>query len=327
MNINLAKLFGKRPFKNRVTSNRRLIMISVCIAVSCMFWLLTVLNKQHVAVIRFPIVYANIPENKVAINELQNYLNVEVSSQGWDLLIHALSLNPEPIMLNIGSGKKFSFFSVKSKMDYLKEQISSKFKIINVTPDTIYFNFETKMVKTVPVKLNASITYAKQYDIVDKVEIIPDSIAVSGPVSVVAEIDYLETEQVVLNELSTPIQKSLKIIIPDNKLLFIYNKNVELNLNIDKFTENTLEVPIEINNSFKNHIVKIFPAKTTITYLVALSKFDKVTPNLFKAVVNLSVNDAAITKLNVQLVKQPSFIKSVKINPLKVDFLLIKKDK
>ena len=86
-----------------------------------------------------------------------------------------------------------------------------------------------------------------------------------------------------------------------------------------------MEVPVHAVDIPAGYVLKTFPDKITVRYQVALSRYNAVTPESFNAVVDgIKANDLKGSKMNVKLVKVPPFIKSVSIEPERVDYILRK---
>ena len=83
--------------------------------------------------------------------------------------------------------------------------------------------------------------------------------------------------------------------------------------------------PVRLINVPKGLQVKIFPDRVTAKYLVALSMYDKVKPDMFSVIADASESSSGSgDKLDVRVISSPSFVRSVTWQPLRVDFILKK---
>src|SRR5690606_17397485 len=110
-------------------------------------------------------------------------LKVKVRAYGFNLLAqnfykHSITVDFDKEVQK--NGQKYVWDTKKgvSKVDV---QIGSKIAILSIQPDSLRFPYEVMTVKTVPVKLDAEITYTSGYDILDSLIIKPDSVKVIGP--------------------------------------------------------------------------------------------------------------------------------------------------
>jgi hypothetical protein len=103
-----------------------------------------------------------------------------------------------------------------------------------------------------------------------------------------------------------------------------YNvENVEVVAPVEKFTEKTLSVPIEAVNLPSNLILKTFPGYITVSTMVAVSDYTKLSPDQFRAIVDYN-EISTQKKLKVSLLKAPDYIVNTKFVPKTVEFLIEK---
>lgn len=95
--------------------------------------------------------------------------------------------------------------------------------------------------------------------------------------------------------------------------------------NVDKFTEGSVKVPFDIKAVSSDVKLTTLTENINITFVVGLSDFNKVVPSLFKVECDYKYSeDQNLTYLIPKLVKKPKFIKSYKISPQTIDFLIQK---
>jgi len=71
-------------------------------------------------------------------------------------------------------------------------------------------------------------------------------------------------------------------------------------------------------------ILKIFPDEVFVTYFVTLRNYNKVKPEMFRAIVNCTeINDSRMIKITLS--QKPEFVNNIKIKPEKVEYIQIKK--
>ena len=89
----------------------------------------------------------------------------------------------------------YSLFGI-NQMSFriVMQYFGSQVRLINVSPDKLYFKYDTNLVKKVPVILKADINFKPGYDMFNKYKLEPDSINVIGPKVLVSKIKNVETE-------------------------------------------------------------------------------------------------------------------------------------
>ncbi len=316
--------------KKGIRLNRRLITFLFCVIVSAFFWLLMSLSKEYTIELRFPVSYINSPADKVIANPLPSTIDIEIRSSGFNIFIYKLKHKKETVLIDIKDSKSLPvknhyYLLTNSRTDKITAQFDNDIKVIKVYPDSIFLNFNKKVARKVPVKTNLKIDFDKQYQQSDSVKVIPDYITISGAADVVNKINYVEAEPVTLKGVNDSLSLKLNIMkTPDIKMVDLSHSTVQVLVNATKYTEGTSELPIEIENLPRGYGLKIFPDKVTVKYHVAFENYEKINALQFRAVVDYSKIEQGSTKLKVQLLKYPSEIRSVKLNPEKVEFIIKK---
>ncbi|MDP2387891.1 MAG: hypothetical protein Q8M29_16075 [Bacteroidota bacterium] len=204
--------------------------------------------------------------------------------------------------------------------------LNTEVELIKVKPDSIYFSFGKSYQKVVPVKPTILINFDPFYNYTNKVKITPSFVTLFGDSTLLSSIDSINTEKIVLNDFNSNISQKAKLNIPEEltQRVGLSADEVLLEINVDKFTEKIIEVPLETVNVPANFQLKTFPDRITLKLQVPMSEFEKLNPSLFKVVVDYKGNQSSKNKLKVEIVKAPANVKITKISPEKVEYLLRK---
>lgn len=316
--------------KKRLHLNRRFITFLFCIAISSFFWLMMSLAKEYSIELNFPVSYINPPEDKVIANRLPATIDIEIRASGFNILIYKLKHRKETVQVDIKDSrplpvKNHYYLPANSRIDKITRQFDNDIKILKVLPDTIFLNFNKKAAKKVPVKANLRIIFDKHYQQSDSVKIIPEFITISGATDVVNKINYVETEPVILKNVNDSLAINLNVMkTPEVRLVDLSQATVRATVNVTKFTEGNIELPIEVENLPQRYSLKIFPDKVSVKYHVAFQNYEKINAVQFRAVVDYTKIEQGSTKLRVQLLKYPSEVSAVKLNPEKVEYIIRK---
>ena len=316
----------------RLKLKRRLTVIMICFFIATIFWLLISLSHDYPTALTFPITYRNLPGKKVVVNDLPETITVQVKTSGFKILSYDFQKQKKAIEVDVAGKLKSNeqflgdvlAIPMSSFTPDFTRQLGNEIDILSYEPDSIVFNFSDRIQKKLPVKLDANISFEKQYDSSARVTIIPDSIMVSGPPSILGTMNYVQTEKLKIESVKSTIQQTVKI--PSSKLLTFSAESVTVKIPVEKFTEGRTEVMIHPMNVAGGFSLKTFPDKITIRYQVALSRYNDVHPGQFDAVVDAGkLEEQTLDKLPVQLITVPPFIRAIFIEPEKVDYILRKK--
>ncbi|MES2139653.1 MAG: CdaR family protein [Bacteroidota bacterium] len=315
--------------KGGIRLNRRVVTFLFCLLASAFFWVTMSLSKDYTIELSFPVSYVNRPSDKVISNNLPETIDIDVRSSGFNLLIYKFKRKKEPVLIDIKGSKPLRiknhyYLLTNSRIDKVTSQFDD-IKVVKIYPDTLFLNFSKKISKTVPVKANLKLDFDKLYQQTDSIKLNPNHIKISGAADLIDKIKYVETEPVYLKNITDSLSLKLRILkTPDLKMMDLSQSSVQATVNVTKFTEATIELPIEVENLPSGYVLKLFPDKVSIKYSVAFQNYEKINALQFRVVVDYLKMEPGSNKLKVQLLKYPSEIRSVKMNPEKVEYIIRK---
>ena len=279
-----------------------------------------------------PVTFTHLPKNKVLTFASDTTLQVEILEKGSNLLRMIYLEEIEPVTISLRflpvypkGGVYQGIITPSLLINEIEREHSLLGKIISVSPDTIYLSFETEKTRKVPVKASFDLTFEKQFMRYGPVTFSPDCVTVKGPEKIIKELDSVTLGSIKLDQLNRNYtgEKSFRRDSSNQHLSF-YPQSIRFSFPVEKFTEAETEIPVKILNT-GGLKVKTFPDKVRIFYTVALKDYPKVEPGMILAVADLSmVNLSEDDKIKVSLESYPSFIRINKIEPEKVEFIIIK---
>lgn len=313
---------------NRLRLNKQFYIILICFSISSIFWLLLALSHDYPSKITLPVKYNNLPGKKVVMNEMPANISVQFKTSGFKIISFSFQKNHSPVEVDVASSLSVS--SLNSEVlalptqTFLEDFSKELGKDVNITgfqPDSIIFNFSDIITKKIPVVLSLQLSFEKQYDTTGSPEIFPSEIEVSGPPSIVQKMKSIRTENVKLENVKGPVKMKAKLI--GNRLLAFNKDQIEFKIPVEKFTEGSADVEINSVNVRPGYSLKTFPEKVKVLYLVALSQYNKVEDSMFDAVIDgNNLKEKQTSKLDVNVITSPSFVRITKLEPDKVDYIL-----
>lgn len=287
----------------------------------------TKLSKEYTNTITFNIEKTNVPQDKVILNDSTHKLSVTLKTHGFKWLKYYLGTPTLEIDFSKEVYKKQNTFVYTKSVSYINETkpFNNEVKLLNISPDTLVFKYDTNLLKNVPVQIEADISFAPGYDIMNDYKATPDSVTVIGPHEMVQNINALKTEKVLLNNVKTDIATKVKLILPKHtKDLKFSTSEVAFAANVEKFTEGTVKIPIQIINLPKDVLIKYFPKEVKVSYYTSLDNFNNVKANDFKVSCDFNKVNNNESVLIPELVKVPEGVKHVKLNQQKIEFIILK---
>lgn len=309
-----------RAFFNFLIRNNKLRTFLFFFTISFLLWFLSGLGKSYQYTLKMPVVYTNLPSQYYKGFLPKDTLKIDIKTSGFQLL--KIKLLQPVFKIDIQKTKlldkqKLSTFDF---LQQIKNELGQQVRVLKIEPQTLSFKISAVHKKQVPVVPN--VTYKLKQGFKNKKQpvIIPDSIWIYGPASVIDTIKQVETLQYDLGIIHKNIHKKLKIKKTDKVK---YNvEEVLFKLQVNEIVESNITLDIQIKDTLKNGKLLLFPNKLLLKYKVLKENYKPFTSNDFKVIVRL---DTSENYLSPQLTKSPSGTFDFYFEPDKISYL-IKKD-
>jgi YbbR domain-containing protein len=222
------------------------------------------------------------------------------------------------VSYRLENGNTYSFSS-----QYVAEKVAEKLNInasdITMNDAKIYFTLDALKSKVVPVVLQSNVTTARQYDIYGIPTLDPSSVTVYGPQEVIDTIKTVRTEPLIMNNVSQNFNATLPLDLLGGRI-HSNVKEVKAEVQVEKFTEMDVEVPIKMTDSLK---MRFFPETMTVKCLVAMRDYASITPENFAVAVDKQQLKAMQPLLDVRLASWPPTVQILSTRPDKVEYLIV----
>jgi len=311
----------------------RLSVFLICVVISVIMWGMIKLTREYQIPVRFRAVPENLPKGKVMIANPDSVISITLKAKGLELYSRIFSTRNNMVIISLENlrlkqeGDQYTGFLRTSKMlKSIAQQLPGGFEMTAVEPDTLHFIFEKSIRKKVGVRPWLSLDFSRQYQLYDSVQTDPDSIYISGKKEIIDTIRSVTTERKAFDNLKADVTARLALIAPPVwPPVNLSADSVTVQLNVEKFTETTMEVPVNIRSGHGKINYRTFPEKVTLTCRVALRDYNRVHPSLVTAVVDIDKPVASDSeRVPVEVSRVPAFLKVIRIEPQKVEYLILK---
>lgn len=317
---------SSRNYRNKVT------VFLVCAAISFFMWGLIKLSKVYEAPLKYKLTFQNMPSDKILVSAEDTVITLFVRARGLE--IYGKLFNSRNNRINIDmSGIRLrrvdntyrGYIRTSRYLKNIASQLPQDNDLLGVEPDTLRFIFETEYQRKVPVIPDVSLSFVTQFKLYDSLVLKPDSVIIYGVKSILDTIHKITTEHQSYKYLKEDRQIALKLITPGTKPpVSLSNDSVQVEISVERFTESEVEVPIGTDNAEKLRF-RTYPDKVTLTCTVAMREYERLDASLFSTTIDYQTAIASGNKLvEVKVVRQPSFVKVIRIEPEKVEFLILK---
>lgn len=288
-------------------------------------WIFVQFSKQYNQIIDIPIKYVNIPLDKLLVENNLSVLKLRMEENGFRIAWFSLF----PPTLNVDVSKavqqngKLLYFIEDNRNEVLS-QLNIRFDNTRFIKDVLVINYQQKKEKKLPVISRVEVDFTAGYSARDPLQLQPDSIKVSGPDALLDTLGSLKTQKLHLKNVKENISGRIAIDTVGLKHLTLYEKDVTYSLDVEKFTEGSVQVPIELINVPEDLNLVIFPKETLIFYQVTLQDYNQVAASDFRVVADFSKVQENQDFLAPQIVKKPAFTTNLRLNEKRIQFIIRK---
>ena len=307
-------------------NQKKLRVFLLFLILSILFWSLIKLSKEYIADVEFDLVYSDIPNNKLIQNEPDQKVKLTLKTIGFKLLKYEFRKRVLDYTLTEIERKGGSMYysETASNINYLQAQLSAETVVLNIEPDTLFFDLGVKRSKKVPVVSQVEFSFKTGFNFVGNYTISPTEVTISGPEKVIDTINEVFTSGFHLKDISESFEQSVFLEVP-NEAIVLSEEAIMVSGVVDKITDGSYNLSFEVINLPRNVIISTYPKEVKVVYQVALKDYNKVPENSFRVQCDYKqTQDNGLDYLIPKLVDMPEIISDVKIVPNKIEFLLKK---
>lgn len=309
---------------SRLYQSKKVNVLALFVLLALLFSLLTKLSRDYTKTISFDVEMLNVPDEHVILKDSLQKINVTMTSYGFSFLKYYF-INPslKVDFNNLKNSNQSYLWTKNNEFQNVANQFSTSAVINSISPDTIYFNYDSYFVKTIPIKLNEDVSFASGFDVDGSYIIQPDSLKVIGAKSVLDSINSIETMPLVIDNINANISTSIKLKLPnENPDIKFSEDKVLVSARVNKFTEGSLIVPVVVKNLPEGINIKYFPKEVEVVFYTSLDYYKTIAINNFKI-------ECDFTKLSLDnklvpiITKQPDKVKNVRLSTKSIEFIIL----
>ena len=311
--------------KTERKDKRSVLTFLVFLVISSVLWLLIKLSENYTTQTTFRLQIENVPEDKwISSDELSAEMSLNVD--GFHTLRckmireanRFVTIPLDEVPFRLENGNTYSFGS-----QYVAEKVAERLGInasdITMNDAKVYFNLDLLKSKVVPVVLRSNIQTQRQYGLYGIPVLDPSSVTIYGPQEVIDTVKSVQTIMLSKNNVSQGFSVPLPIDLLDDQIRSS-TKEVKVSVQVEKFTEMDIEVPITVADGRK---IRFFPETMTVKCLVAMKDYASIAPENFSVTVNRKQLEALQPLLDVQLASWPNSVQILSTHPDKVEYLIV----
>ena len=315
------------PIKNKISQlfkSKKLNVFVLFFIISLTILILSKLSQNYQGTLVFKVKPTNAKETQVILNDTSNQLKITLDTYGFKWLRYAVSKPIVEVDLESDVILKDSIliWTEKKGFSNISKQFGKDIKVININPDSLVFRYDINQVKKVPVKADLDVSFLQGFNTLDSIKVTPDSIKLIGPASLLKSIDFIKTKHKSFSDLKGNIDKPIQLVVDSiSDEVKVESNIVQFHLEVSKFTEGVVTLPVTIVNVPEDVKINYFPKQITVKYATAINDFNSISKEDFKVECNYA-NSKNKSYLIPKIVAKPKNVKNIKLQEQQIEFII-----
>ena len=311
--------------KGERKNKRSFLTFLVFLAISTALWFLTKLSDDYSTQATFSLQFEEVPADKW-VSSPDAVAKMSLNTDGFHTLRYKMVREPNRIITipldevpyRQENGNTYSFSS-----QYVAERVAKLLSIntsdVVMNDAMVYFNMDVLKSKVVPIAFQSDIKTQRQYGVYGIPKLDPPTITIFGPQEVIDTVKSVKTNKVSKINVNQDFQETVGLDLLGGKIRSNI-KEVKAEVQVEKYTEMDVEVPIRVADSLK---MRFFPESMTVKCLVAMRDYTSITPESFTVSVDKQQLKAMQPLLDVRLASWPPTVQILSTRPDKVEYLIV----
>ena len=312
----IEKVIKRLPNKSRF----RFFLLFVLISFS--FWTSTKLSKDYQLVQPFFIKWTEVPKGIILTDDPAK-INLTINASGIEILWYRLFKGKLEVSLKeVDFSSSDIVLNFKENYFSIQEQLLNASKLIQISPSLYNLKYSRMSSKRVNIAPQTSIQLRPGYLGEEKIKVMPDSVLVYGPKSILDTLKIIQTLDFKASDVHKVIDQ--KIGFKSISGLKFENNQTRLYWPVLKYSEKTLKITIKIINLPSGVKIKLFPPQASLRATLPLSLVSTLEEADFSIAVDYNDIENKPSVLELKLLKQPSSVKKTIWDPTSVNYLIRK---
>ena len=307
-----------------VYKTRKFNVFVFFVLLALIYSMISKLTSNYTKTIVFVVKPVDVPSDQVVLDQSIDSIRLELEGYGYNLAKYYIDQPIIEISLN-------DLNKIKSKYQWTKQRnfsdLQSKFnksvRLVSSSVDQIEFIIEQYESKKVPVELKLELDYKSGFDSFNEYKLSKDSIMITGPNSLIDTINMIQTHKLVLNQIDSEINTKIRIKPSENNNIIHSDTELDFQLKVEKFTEESIKVPVTIVNIDDNMKINYYPKVVSVLYRVSIREYKSVNPMDFRVECDLNTINRDNSVLISSITKKPNNVRKCRIENNQIQYVII----
>ena len=303
--------------------NKQLLVFIFFLTLSAAFWLFMTLNETYEKEIKLPVQIVNVPKNVVLTSASIDTVRVTVRDRGWIFMSYLFGEKRRIVNINYRNYDRGNGGGIVPGSDLrraIEQQLESSSRVSSIKPEKLEFFYNNGEHKRVPVRYSGRVIPEQLY-FISQVQYSPDSVDIYASQEKLDSIKSILTEQLNHVGFRDTLHVHSRLLHPSD--VKVVPDHIRISFCTDVLTEESISVPIKCVNLPQGKVLRTFPAKMRVNFVVGVSELRNLRPEDFSVVADyLEIEQNPSEKCNLYLRSVPHGISRATLEAKQVDYLI-----
>jgi len=242
---------------------KRYHIVITTVVCAVLLWGFVKLGNQYQTTVEIPIDVSDLPEGVAIRTSLPRDIQMVLRGEGWQLaaLFWKSNLRYHLDLSGIGNIQKVvTIRDVSRQLD-----LNPGVELLDMKPESLFIAVGPYVIKKIPVRFGARVTFAEGYGLASPPTIIPESTIVGGAPSVLNALVSWNIRDTIFENLKAPVETPVALEDSTPFVLSFSPSSVIVKLDVQPFAEKTLSnLPVDIRSVPADREVILIPPKIEI---------------------------------------------------------------
>ena len=284
-------------------------VVVYCILTAATFWFFSALNKKYDTSVEYPVDWSFDKDKYIIIEELPENIQMNVSGLGWNLLRANSGLGLTPLTLrlsdpSINKSLPGTFFS--NQVAEALDEVQLNY----IIEDSLLFNIDVRSTQSFPIYIDSTnIELDNGYRITSPISFDVELIEIEGPKNV---LENMQKDTFLVFVIETNIDGDFDNEVPFQleypDLMQATPQTVKVSFEVDKFIDQTIELPISYTNTENLQNIFFKDSLITVHYVVQENFKDSISTELLFVEADFNTINKVDSTLSLKLNSETDLI-------------------
>ena len=270
---------------------------------------------------RYPVVFDYDSDSSVLVRKLPEFIEINVSGGGWELLRKTIWFNRNSLVIPIESPFTTSFISGQQLFILLNNDLADITLNYMIT-DTIHIDIQPYVEKSVLTAIDSiGINIREGYSIISSLSIEPDTITIGGPLNLIDTLMDIFYVSIPIRNIDSEINEDIELVYFDPDLVQFYPPEVNVRFEVARFVNTSTEVNIELVNFPEDSSAYINPITANISFEIIEYYERRYNPLEFLVIADFSNTNMEDSTVALEIVQKPQYVRNISLDSGRVKII------